>query len=269
MPNAEKIDWKSLEFTCNQEKNPPLDPEADAWYRHARDLQKRDQDKYIHTIVELFQKAIVRNHYNAMHRLALLYIDGYEGSKPDEHKAVELIERVIKLNVASGYYQMGVFLEQGIGVKQDRAASLTYMRKAADMGNPQGQLAAGKKMIEDFLQTPERERVVPIGKAMLECALKQDLAKAGYELGVHYAMVEENSELALKSLQAAAALGDGDSLFRLHSTFADGKYGAKTDPQRAACYERLWRESEADKTKRFPNLNIICPLPPMPMPSVR
>ena len=267
MPNAEKIDWKSLEFTCKQEKNPPLDPEAEAWYRHARDLQKRDQDKYIHTIVEFFEKAIARNHYNAMHRLALLYIDGYEGFKPSERKAVDLIERIIKLDVASGYYQMGVFLEQGIGVKKDLAASLTFMRKAADMGNPQGQLVVGKKMVEDFLQTPESERIVPIGKSMLECALKQDLAKAGYELGMHYAIVEKNSEFALKSFQAAAALGHGSSMYSLGAIFRDGEYGLAKDKQRAACYERLWRESEADKTKRFPNLDIICPLPPRPMPA--
>ena len=266
MPNADKIDWKSLEFTCKQEKNPPLDPEADAWYRHARDLQNRDQDKYIHTIVELFQKAIARNHYNAMHRLALLYIDGYEGFKPDERKAVELIERVIKLDVASGYYQMGVFLEQGIGVQQDRAASLTYMRKAADMGNPQGQLSVGKKLLS-IEEKAERSRIVPIGEAMLECALGQGLGEAGYRLGSHYAIGREDSGKALRAYQDAARLGHGSSLYSLSAIFRDGEYGLAKDEQRAACYERQWRESEADKTKRFPNLNIICPLPPRPMPA--
>ena len=79
MSSTDKIEWDSLAFTCKKELNPPLDPAAEGWYRHARDLQKRDEDKNIQTIVQFFQKAIERKHYNAMHRLALLYIDGAEG----------------------------------------------------------------------------------------------------------------------------------------------------------------------------------------------
>ena len=264
MPNAEKIDWKSLEFTCKQEKNPPLDPEADAWYRHARDLQKKDQDKYVGTIVEYFEKAITRNHYNAMHRLALLYVEGAEGLKPSEGKAVDLVERVIKLNVASGYYQMGVFLEQGIGVKQDRAGSLTYMRKAADMGSPQAQLVLGKKLLL-ISEQAERAHAVPIGLTMLECALAQGIGEAGYRIAIH--IEDDDSAGALRRHQEAAKLGYAQSLYSLMTVFREGNRGLAKDEQRAACYERLWRESEADKTKRFPNLNIICPLPPRPMPA--
>jgi uncharacterized protein len=265
MPNAEKVDWDSLAFTCKKEVNPPLDSEADSWYKHARELQKRDEDKNIPVIVELFQKAIERNHYNAMHRLALIYMSGAEGIAPDERKAVELVERVIKLNVPSGYYQMGVFLEQGIGVKQDQKAALTYMRKAADMGNPQGQLAVAKKLlyVED---KAARAKTSPIGKAMLECALSHGFGAAGYELGLYVRLAEDNKSLALQKLQAAAALGHTGSLFSLYDAFLKGEDGAPQDPQRAACYERLWRDSKEDKTKRFPNINRICPLPPAPMP---
>jgi uncharacterized protein len=74
------------------------------------------------------------------------------------------------------------------------------------------------------------------------------------------------SQDALRVLQKSASLGYGDSLYSLNAIFRDGKYNFEKDPQRAACYDRLWEELKEDKTKKFPNLNKICPLPPMPMP---
>ena len=38
------------------------------------------------------------------------------------------------------------------------------------------------------------------------------------------------------------------------------------DEVRAACYKILSDESDEDKTKKFSNINIICPLPPQKMP---
>jgi uncharacterized protein len=265
MADIDKINWDSLSFTCKKEVNPPLDPEADSWYRHARELQQRDEDKHINAIVEFFQKAIERNHYNAMQRLALLYVSGAEGFGPDERKAVELVERVIKLNVPSGYYQMGVFLEQGVGVKEDRKASLVYMRRAADMGSPQAQLVVGKKLL-NVDDAATRAMTAPIAKAMLLCALSQGIGEAGYVLSGHARSFDKDMPQALKLLQAASALGHTQSLFSLHLTFAYGRDGHEKDSQRAACYDRLYRESDADKTKRFPNIDRICPLPPTPMP---
>ncbi len=125
---AESIDWTALEFECKEEQTPAFDEEADAWYRTARNLQKSDESANANEIVELYRRASEKNHYNAMHRLALLYIDGV-GVARDERAAVDLVQRIIELDIPSGYYQMGVFLQQGIGVKADQAASLTYMRK--------------------------------------------------------------------------------------------------------------------------------------------
>ncbi|MDB5799914.1 MAG: Sel1 repeat, partial [Rhodocyclales bacterium] len=113
----ENIDWQSLDFTCVKEVNPPLDREADQWYRTARNLQKKDEEKYYKEIFDFYIKAAERNHYKALIWLSTLYVDGIV-VKADERIAVEYVEKVIRLNVPAGYYQMGVFLEQGIGVKQ-------------------------------------------------------------------------------------------------------------------------------------------------------
>lgn len=266
MVATKDVDWDALAFTCKKEVNPPHDPEADGWYRQARKLQKQDEDKHIRLIMELMSKAIERDHYNAMHRLALIYMNGAEGVAPDTEKSVELVERVIKLNVASGFYQMGVMLEQGIGVRQDPKAALTYMRKAADMGNPQAQYAVARKLMR--MEGAEvRQRVVPIGLAMLECSFAQDHAEAGYYLGVHYINSSTHGlDKALKAFQKAGSLGSSEALFWLHDAFKMGVDGVEKDSQRAACYDRLWRDADADKSQKFPDLDRICPLPPAPMP---
>ena len=264
--NEKDIDWKTLEFTCTQEKKswPKFDLEADQWFQEANSLHKTGNEAFETRVLELMLKAAERNHVKALNNLVIMYSQG-DGVDADESKAVDYVERLIKMNIGSGYYHMGVFLEQGIGVKQDRPASLVYFRKAADLGNMQGQQVVGKKLLNDFRQTPFRDQMMPIGIKMLECSLAQGEAEAGAKLGYFYA--EDNNDLSLQYFQKAAALGHSQSLYNLYSTFKDEDYGIEKDPIRAACYDRLWREADEDKTKRFPNIDKICPLPPKPMPT--
>ena len=264
--NEKEIDWKALEFTCKHEEDlwPRVDKEADVWFKQARKLEKENREGTEKYILELYEKAAAKDHHKAINNLVVIY-HTWEGVEDGEAKAVDYAERLIKMNVSSGYYHMGVFLEQGIGVRQDRPASLVYFRKAADLGNRQGQLVVGKKLLSDFQQTPLRDKAVPIGIKMLECSLAQGEAEAGAKLGYFYA--EDNNDLSLQYFQKAAALGHSQSLYNLYSTFKDEDYGIEKDPIRAACYDRLWREADEDKTKRFPNIDKICPLPPKPMPT--
>jgi len=128
-----------------------------------------------------------------MNNLVTSYLDG-DGVKQSDAKAVEWAEELIKRNISMGYYHMGVFLEQGVGVKQDRKAALTYMRKAADLGNAQGQLVSGDKIRQAVAQSPAEEKAsgFAIGVAMLRCALQQGISDAGYSLGRHFTNYEEN-----------------------------------------------------------------------------
>jgi TPR repeat protein len=268
MNHEQSIDWKTLEFTCKREKDlwPKVDAEADGWFQHARQLERDNREGSEKYIVEYYEKAAAKDHFKAINNLVLIYRDG-EGVTPSEKKAVALAERLIKMNVGMGYYHMGTFLEQGIGVKQDRAAALTYFRKAADLGDPQGQFVVGEKLVSDFLQTPMRDKAVALGKQMLECSLSQGHAAAGRELGFHYLIPEHDVKQSLVYFQKAAALGDVDSLFHLYSSFSKGEDGLEKDLQRAQCYEKLSEEAEADKGRTFPDLDKICPLPPKPMPA--
>lgn len=269
--STSEIDWSTLDFTCIREEQnlPKPDPEASAWYNEGlqwlnRGLEK-DDDAALKQAATLFHKAAAKGHVKAMNNLASMYLRG-EGVEQSDDKAVEWAEELIKRNIAAGYYHMGIFLDQGIGVKQDRKAALAYFRKSADLGDPQGQLAVADS-ITTAVGTADpttKERGYSIARRMYQCALNQGLGDAGYEYGTHLLIAEKKPTEALTVFQQAAKLGHNSSLYYLQQIFENGEYGFEKDPTRAACYKRLWEESNNDKTKTFPNINRICPLPPKP-----
>jgi len=261
--DSRSIDWKSLKFTCTQEQNPPLDPEADVWFKRARALEKLNSEANDSEMSRLYQRAAERGHHKAMLNLAGLYIHG-TGVPRDESKAVDLVEQALRLNSPHAYYLMGVMLQQGIGVKRDKTAALSYFRKAADMGSRYGQWTVGEELLGLFAKQPEpaRSRGKAIGKQMLECALSQDLAEAAHALGLEYLIADRDTPTALLYFQKAAALGYNNSLYKLYSLFDEGKNGVIKDPKRAACYYDLRKQLQAEPSKRFPDIDRLCPLPP-------
>lgn len=165
------------------------------------------------------------------------------------------------LEVPACYYTMGHFLDQGIGVKQDRIAALPYFRKSADMGNRHGQYVVGDKLLNNFHSSPDRDKIFPVAIKMLECSLEQGYSKSGIELGAHFATEEHNKERSLIYFQKAAALGNSLALYSLQIAFQEGADGANKDPKRADCYKQLRAELSNDKTKTFPDIDTLCPLP--------
>ncbi|WP_273863276.1 tetratricopeptide repeat protein, partial [Pseudomonas sp. B3G-3] len=172
----------------------------------------------------------------------------------------------MKLNSPHAFYLMGVMLQQGVGVKQDDRAAMSFFRRSADLGNRYGQHAAGEAIRDAFIRQgePEKSRGFSIAVQMLECALGQDLAAAGHTLGLHFLIVENDTFRALEYFQRSASLGSNKSLFTLYRTFENGEYGVLKDPQRAACYYNLRKQLQADPEKRFPDIDRLCPLPPSP-----
>jgi TPR repeat protein len=264
-------DWEALSFTCIREDDrlPRTDQEAEEWYQESRafykDGIKRDSEPMLRRSFELAMKAAQRNHVKAMNNVVVSYRDG-EGVEQSDDKAVQWAEKLMAMNMGRGYYHMGTFLEQGIGVKPDKAKALAYFRKAADLGNAQGQVSAGRAIIRAFMQHPDSDRGYSIGEAMLQCALDQRSAEAGYELGRHFEGSRKEIGKALRAYQAAGRLGHSQSLYLLEVIFREGTLGTTIDTRRADIYERLWREADAEKGKTFPNLDTICPLPPAKLP---
>jgi len=157
------VDWQALEFTCSHEKDawPKVDTasQAEAWFQEGLNLHeagvKKGNADFLRRGFELTSMAAERKHVLAMNNMVVFYLAGH-GAQASDDKAVEWAEKLIELNVGMGYYHMGAFLQQGIGVRQDHKAALTYFRKAADLGNAQGQLAAGGKLLEAFAQSPRQ-----------------------------------------------------------------------------------------------------------------
>ncbi|RPU02540.1 hypothetical protein IPC927_12415 [Pseudomonas aeruginosa] len=73
MLDPKRVDWKSLQFTCTKEQNPPLDPEADLWFQQARTYEKQGNEANDAEMVRLYQQASERGHYKAINNLAILY----------------------------------------------------------------------------------------------------------------------------------------------------------------------------------------------------
>ncbi|WJV25555.1 tetratricopeptide repeat protein [Pseudomonas chlororaphis] len=258
-------DWKALHFTCTKEQNPKFDGVSESWFQRAKGLDSQQDEAKDAEMVRLYQQASERGHYKAMLNLAGLYVRGI-GVVKDEGKAVDLVEQAMKLNSPHAFYLMGVMLQQGVGVKQDDRAAMSFFRRSADLGNRYGQHAAGEAIRDAFIRQgePEKSRGFSIAVQMLECALGQDLAAAGHTLGLHFLIVENDTFRALEYFQRSASLGSNKSLFTLYRTFENGEYGVLKDPQRAACYYNLRKQLQADPEKRFPDIDRLCPLPPSP-----
>ncbi|WP_420801563.1 tetratricopeptide repeat protein [Pseudomonas chlororaphis] len=258
-------------FTCAYEKdhNPPLDAEADGWFQQARALEKVRGVKDWRTIVGLYEKAIAKDHWKAMHNLAGLYRTGWPGQpgvEQDTSKMLDLYERMVKLKVPLGYYNWAVTVESGRGVlKSDRMAS-SYMFQAAQLGSPLAQVRIGNYFAFELPRDKQDERMA---EPYFRCAGAQDSPDAIIETAVFYEISKENMPLALFYYQRAASLGSSIGLSALQGAFdlqVDPLYdfGYRPDAKLHELYAKLLKELDANPNLRFPNLVKDHPLPAHP-----
>lgn len=270
---------QKLQFTCIKEADhlPPLDPQADVWFKQARAMEKAPGVKNYDAIGSLYRQAIAKDHYKAMRNLQNLLLEGLVKPLPGYSptgEAVEIVEKMIKLNIPAGSYAMGYYLENGYGVKQDKMASLAFYRKAADLGNPEGQYVIGNlflsKVFPDWSKNPAYRP--EIGKKMLDCSVNQGHGESGFELANYYRIAEKNYVMALKYYQSGAMYGDIYSAMRLTKTFNNPKHddsdylGVTPDPERVRRYKLIEHEIDSNPSARFRDIDKIVPLPPAELP---
>jgi TPR repeat protein len=272
---------ENLQFTCVNEadNHPPLDLEADGWFKQARVLEKATGPKDYEAIGTLYRKAIARDHYKAMRNLQNLLMDGLVEPLPGKtapEEAVGIVERMIKLNIPAGYYAMGYYLEMGYGVEQDRSASIAYFRKSADLGSPEGQYKIGQIFLSQLLpELGDNPAYRPdIGKKMLDCSVKQGFGESGYQLALHFYIVDKDYPSAVKYFQLAVRNGSLLSARQLKSSFNAPLITDKTnylalekDPERVRRYELIQKELRYHPEARFPDIDKIVPLPPAELPA--
>ncbi len=271
-----------LTFTCVYEKDtlPPVDPEADVWFKQARELEKINKHQRDYKqIGELYRKAAERNHPKAMLNLSNLISYGkvppVEGKGPAQ-EVWDIIRKMAKLNISYGYYQMGHYLDTGYGVAADRTKALAYFRQAADLGNPEAQFVIGNIFLSKRLENMQDNPAFypEIGKKMLDCAVQQQHGKAAYYLATYYLDVDKELDNGMKYHQLAVKNGYRASASALAEGFKpnvkeNSMYyiPIKPDLDRSARYESIVKEIDAsDETAKFPDIDKIVPLPPAELP---
>ncbi|AJO80105.1 tetratricopeptide repeat protein [Pseudomonas sp. MRSN 12121] len=248
----------AYDFKCIHEKDtvPPLDQQADQWFQQARALsQKRPADWS--KVAELYQQAVEKGHWKAMHNLAELYLRG-DGVTRDTNKAIDLYLKMTQLQVPLGYYDMSVMTQRGVGVIQSDKEAMLFLIKAADLGTPQAQTRIGYIYIYD-------KKNYPVGLGYLKCAEKQDYADAAYKLGSYYEVVDENYPVSMHYYQRAAALGEPKGAMEIKKVFEKGLHDYSKNLNLAKAYDDISSRFYKKPDLRLPNLAKDLPLPPHPI----
>ncbi|MCT9825821.1 DUF6396 domain-containing protein [Pseudomonas veronii] len=260
-----------LAFTCVHEQIPSPSAEADELFQYARWLQKNNllkQDKAVDLEIErLYRIASENGHYKANINLQNGTMRGHFTLSGAEH--LRLSQQLIDVNVAMGYYFIGVFLKNGsAGLKQDTAMSLRYFRKAADQGSAQAQYAVG-----DILAPID---IAPdVARQMRRCAAEQGNGDAAIALGVDLKN-ESRYQEALEVFQMGVVAGHESAAGRLEEAFrghpsSDRLYylGQQEDLERAKRYEKIWSllADYSYANPKVPEINDILPLPPAKLPT--
>jgi len=259
-----------LAFTCKHETIPAPSAESDVLFQYARWLQKNNQlkqDKNVDLEIErLYRIAAEQGHYKANINLQNGAMRGRFKLSGAQHLRMSQI--LIDAGVATGYYFVGIFLQQGsAGLHEDADMSLRYFRKAADEGNAQAQYLVGEKL-EAIDVAPET------AIQMYRCAAEQGHGKAAVTLGI-YLKHEGLYQQAIEVFQLGVVAGDEASAGWLEEAFrahpiTDKLYylGQQEDLERAERYKTIWRilarYSYANPT--VPEINDILPLPPAKLP---
>jgi TPR repeat protein len=261
----------NLAFTCVHEQFPTLSAEADVLFQYARWLQKNNQlkeDKSVDVEIErLYRIAAENGHYKANINLQNGAMRGHFQLRGDEY--LRLSERLINEGVATGYYFVGIFLQQGsAGLKQDPEMALRYFRKAADKGNPQAQNYVGDKL--------EASDMAPkIAVQMYRCAAEQGNGEAASALAGYLSEAGQYQETLL-ALQLGVAAGDSTSAYTLNHVFRNPPstnelhyLGQQEDLERAERYKKISKVlgNYSYANPKVPEINEILPLPPAPLPA--
>ena len=252
-------------FVCVHEKDhlPALDPLADSWYREAAALAKPDTLRPWARIVELYSKAVERDHWKAMHNLAALYRTGWPGSiEQDRQKSLDLYQRMIDLGVPQGFYNMAAMIGNKAGVRNPATDGLTFLDKAARMGNPAALTELGKL----YIYYGKKE---DLGLQYTRCAAEQGYGQANYELALYYEILKSNYPIALQHYQVALSQGHSSSALVMKYAFSssskpNSRMWYAPDDSLYEVYAEYYSQLRNDPDIRFPTLMKDHPLPPHP-----
>ena len=275
-------------FTCEIEatKVPPIDAQADEWFREARALEDPDtweEDRDYKKIVQLTRAAAERRHWKAMLNLASLYLEKRDPPQGPAD-ALALVEEAMRLGIPAAYDRMGTYYMEGVGVPADATKAFAFWQKAAEMGSPHAMAYLGDKLSATWDSPNDGFWAnIPVATKMLECALGQGYGPAAYSLFDMQAWprsadgsptgprTASTKALALQTVQQGIRLGCADCARFLSIEFEHPNDLADMlvphlDKARAERYGVLNHALRWNSDLRFPNLDKILPLPPAALP---
>jgi hypothetical protein len=275
------------DFVCEVEsrKVPPIDAQADEWFREAMALEAPDRlvEPDYSKVVLLTRQAAERRHWKAMLNLATLYLERRDPARGVED-ALKLVEDGMRLGIPAAYDRMGTYFANGIGVKGSHTRAYAFWQKAAEMGNPQAMAFLAEKMrAGKDGAIPGYWANVPVATKMLECALAQGYGSAALTLQYIYEaprskdgkkIGDRNSETkarAISVLHEGVKLGCEECAADLSIEFGRPHDLAEmlapfVDKARGDRYRIFARELGFNPYNRFPNLDKVLPLPPAILP---
>lgn len=275
VPNLPDVQAK-LAFKCVHEKDviPPRNPEADQLYKYARWLEKNNavkNDPKVYPQVErLLRIATAYGHDKANLELRQMIGKGQADSDNPVKEMLDLTEDLTRRGIPGGYYDMGYYIEQGYGVKQDPELALKYYRKSADLGSPEGQYLVGKKLAPIDI-APD------VARQMRRCAAEQGHGEAAVELAIDLETSRQHPDYAasVKAFQLGVKAGNSTAASFLESGFEGppptdelSYLGQQKDLERARRY-KIIKKVLADYdylNPKVPEVDKIVPLPPAELP---
>lgn len=260
----------NLAFTCKHEQYPEPSGDSDKLFKYARWLQKNNQlkqDKTVNMQIErLYRIAAENGHAKASINLQNGAIRGEYSLSGNEQ--LRYSNGLIGAGVASGYYYIGIFLNQGsAGLVEDKEKALRYYRRAADEGSANAQAYVANKLAPTDM-APD------VARQMRRCAAEQGEGEAAVMLSM-YMQDEHNYDEAIELLQMGVAAGYENAAGRLWKGFSGPQpgntmhyLGQLEDLERADRYKKIWRilANYSYASPKVPEINDIVPLPPAKLP---
>ncbi|CAI8722928.1 DUF6396 domain-containing protein [Pseudomonas sp. IT-P4] len=261
----------NMAFTCVHEQIPAPSAETDVLFQYARWLQKNNQlkqDEAVDVQIErLYRIASENGHYKANINLQNGAMRGTFKLRGEEH--LRMSEQLINAGVATGYYFVGIFLQNGsAGLLKDHEMALRYYRKAADEGNALAQAYVADKLAPINI-APD------VARQLRRCAAEQGDGEAAVDLGIHLKNKGQYKE-ALEIFQMGVAAGNESAAAWLNDGFRGPEptneldyLGQQEDLERADRYKKIWKilSGYSYANPKVPEINEILPLPPAPLPA--
>ncbi|KPX31876.1 MULTISPECIES: DUF6396 domain-containing protein [Pseudomonas syringae group] len=271
MPSQSQIDfaYERLKFQCAYEADvlQKLNEDADILYKYGLFLENQENKEAYNQAVIFYRIAAAHDHYKAATNLQNLLSTSLVNSVGAQKEVINLAKYYISKNVPGAYYDMGHYLEIGYGVKKDIPGSRAYLRRAADLGNPDAQYYIAQ-LIGEIPNTAD------IMQSMYKCAMEQGHSQAARKYS-NYASAIHDYKDAVAGYQFSVKGGDNISAHRLARGFEDRiptdrlyYLALERDEVRAARYDKIsdFLVHHEHLGAKIPDLDDIVPLPPAPLP---